>query len=175
MIKYVLCDIDNTLLDTLGKLEEIVPTFKRDEHKTYTLNGELLEAFNDGSVYEGVKLNESIKELLDNYKKEGRFLIFISQTFTDIAREKKYEIIENLYEGAQLFTYDSTIEDAIQFMERMVEHDTSIVILDDAPERVERYKKKLYGKPNVELKLVEYPYNTFYRDELEIEMIQPNK
>ena len=165
MSKIILCDLDNTLLDTLTNLEELVPGFDQSIQVTYKLGGELLLPFNDASIYEDVNLNKEVLDLLARHTLQGYEVIFISQTFTWEAREAKHDLLKKLFKDDfkyTLRTYEDTIWHTVSELERNIEDIEHLIIIDDAPERLERFAGRLMDEPNVDLYAVRYPYNLNY-------------
>lgn len=165
MSKIILCDLDNTLLDTLTKLEEIVPGFDQTTQVTYKLGEELMLPFNDASIYDKVWFNNQVLDLVEEHAKNGYEVIFISQTFTWEAREAKHDLLREYFEGDfkyTLRTYEDIIWHTVSELERNIEDIEHLIIIDDAPERLERFTGRLMHEPNVDLYAVRYPYNLNY-------------
>lgn len=162
-IKAIICDLDNTLLDTLSKMEELIPGYTIEDQKVYKIGEDLLKPFFDGSIYEGVKFNESVVNTLITYVNKGFTPVFISQTFTEVAREAKEKLIRDLYkllsgrvnrelQEFTLYTHEPEIWSFIKAARDFEE----VVFIDDAPERLECFYKDF---PNSKVYRVTYAYN----------------
>lgn len=180
-MKLVICDLDNTLLDTLTKLEELRPNFKQETQRSYDLKKEELEPFIDASIYKDVAFNDEVLLAIMGYADKGYRIRFITRTLSAEARLIKSVLVDDLntrlkpLHKFEIFTFDEYIESMISHVEDYTHLYSEIVLIDDAPERLDRYMTNMYHLDNVKLYIVEYVYNRQYLKHSKIKSFQPNK
>ena len=162
-MKVVVCDIDNTLLDTLTSLEEIHPDFNQEEQTTYKLQGKLLKEFGKKSFYDRTTWNWEVLELLHKCVENGYEVIFISQTISGAAALSKEDIVETWSamtgHPAVLYVHDGIIDFVIRRLVADADKLTHLVAIDDAPERLLKYEP-VRDHRNVDIILLNTDYNT---------------
>lgn len=159
----IVCDLDNSLLNTLLRLEEIIPNYSTSKQRDYNLSPMELLPFIDGSVYKGVQFNDEVVDTLIKYIQKGYQPIFISQTFTKKAERAKRGLIKDLHKKIEeetdmklkkfkLHTGKCTIVNRLKNLK--VTGD--LVFIDDAPKRLSYFQENF---PNAKVYRVTYPYN----------------
>ena len=154
-MKYIICDLDNTLLDTLGRLEELVDGYSIEEQYEYRLLGEQLEPFIDGSVYEGAKLNTEVILTIPAHMVLQYQPIFISQSMSKDALEFKLKLVEKLAKqlGRDSFPLIAGRDEIFHQLQKI---EGKKVFIDDAPQRLHWFAETF---PESKVYKVEYPYN----------------
>lgn len=160
--KYiVVCDIDNTLLDTLGYIKQHDETFS-DYTGSYPFNTanpkerQWLNHFNHADTYTHAKVNNEVFDLLKTlviHHKTTLHLVFISTCLSPYIEVQKllrlYKICDLLGIDDQQFDFYTKSEDISYAIKN------AHTIIDDAPERI----LSMQQNHNTKKYIVEYPYN----------------
>ena len=177
-MKVVVCDIDNTLLDTLTRLEEIHPDFNQEEQTTYRLRGKLLKEFGKKSFYDRTTWNWEVLGLLHEFVENGYEVIFVSQTISYQAALSKEDIVETWSamtgHPATLHIHDGIIDYVIRRLVADADDLTHLVAIDDAPERLMMHEP-VRNHRNVDVFAMEYPYNKDLIKELGYKTLKSNR
>lgn len=154
----IVCDIDNTLYNSLLRLSDLKPDYDRDKQTTYKLSSDELSYFYSPDFYDFDMryINSDVYRFLVANINLGVNVIFMSQSENDEVHNMKYRLLLSLFDGlldnVELYTSNSH-ED----IESLVSLYGDIIFIDDAPHRFDSIVQL-----NQSYIIVGYPYNKDY-------------
>lgn len=154
----IVCDIDNTLYNSLLRLSDLKPDYDRSKQTTYKLSSDELSYFYSPDFYDFDMryINNDVYMFLVANINQGVNVVFMSQSETAEVHNIKYRLLLYLFGGllddVELYTSNSH-ED----VESLVSLYGDIIFIDDAPHRFDSINKL-----NQSYMIVGYPYNKDY-------------